>query len=300
LGRTTNAVSGIAVQKRQEQGSLATNKPFDNLRLAFQMQGEIQISLIEQFVTEQKSFRITNQRGTPEFIDMNDGLPENDITRSKADFIISEAEWRATMRQAAAEQLMEMITRMPPDVAMAILDLAVDCMDDLPNREEITKRIRSINGQKDPDATEITPEEQAKMDAAAKQQQFADEMAMAELEGKVAETDKKKADARKAMASADREEAQTMQTRVDATNTAMLAATSVVRMPTIAKVADGILQEAGWKNFALSGLPPQQSMQNKPATIEQNIGQQENMAQNDVPVVQNGMPEQGMPNNQIA
>lgn len=40
LGRTTNAVSGVAVQREQEQGSLATNKPFDNLRLAVQMQGD--------------------------------------------------------------------------------------------------------------------------------------------------------------------------------------------------------------------------------------------------------------------
>ncbi|MGF6600353.1 hypothetical protein P3T23_005088 [Paraburkholderia sp. GAS448] len=40
LGRATNAVSGVAVQARQEQGSIATNKLFDNLRLAFQQHGE--------------------------------------------------------------------------------------------------------------------------------------------------------------------------------------------------------------------------------------------------------------------
>lgn len=266
LGRTTNAVSGIAVQKRQEQGSLATNKPFDNLRLAEQMRGELELSLIEQFYTEEKQFRITNQRGAPEFVGLNDGLPENDITRSKADFIISEADWRATMRQAAAEQLFEAIAKMPPEIGMVILDLAVDSLD-LPNREEIAKRIRSVTGQKDPDETEPTPEEIAKEQSAAKQNAYNEAMAQAALEKAAADADKSRADADKSRAAADQAQATTMQTRVEATNTAMLAATSVVTMPTIARVADGILQEAGWKNYttptppaapmAQQGLPPQ-------------------------------------------
>lgn len=46
------------------------------------------------------------------------------------------------MRQAAAEQLMDMIGRMPPEIGMMLLDLAVESMD-LPNREEIAKRIRA-------------------------------------------------------------------------------------------------------------------------------------------------------------
>jgi hypothetical protein len=52
MGRKTNAVSGVAVQARQEQGSLATSKPFDNLRLAVQMDGEKILSMVEQFVTD--------------------------------------------------------------------------------------------------------------------------------------------------------------------------------------------------------------------------------------------------------
>lgn len=267
LGRTTNAVSGIAVQKRQEQGSLATNKPFDNLRLAAQMQGELQLSLLEQFCDAQKTFRITNERGTPEFIQINNGLPENEITRTKADFIISEADWRATMRQAAADQLMEMISKMPPQVGLMLLDLAVENMD-LPNREEIVKRIRAQSGMKDPDQKEPTPEEMQQAQAQAEQQQYAKALAMAELDGKAADTDKKVADAKKAMAAAERELGLAMKDRVDATNTAMMAAQMVIAMPTTAKVADGILQEAGWTNFTASavsgGLPPQPQQQPMP------------------------------------
>ncbi len=263
LGRTTNAVSGVAVQKRQEQGSLATNKPFDNLRLAAQMQGEIQLSLLEQYCSEEKSFRITNERGTPEFIRINNGLPENDIISTKADFIISEADWRTTMRQAAAEQLMEMIAKMPPEVGLMLLDLAVESMD-LPNREEIAKRIRSKTGMKDPDQTEPTPEDIAQQQNAAEAAAFQKEMAMAELEGTKSDTLKKQAEAFRAMVLAEKEKATITNLNVDSMDKAMVAAQAVITMPTISRVADGMLQEAGFAPPKVSiplSLPPMQGTQ---------------------------------------
>lgn len=254
LGRTTNAVSGVAVQRRQEQGSLATARFFDNLRLAEQIRGEIELSLVEQFATEEKQFRITNQRGTPEFVQINDGLPENDITRTKADYVISESEWRATMREAAVAELTELITKMPPEVGLVVLDLVVDSMD-IPNRDEIVKRIRAVNGQRDPDATELTPEEQQAMQAQQQQQA----MQQAQFE---AELRNKQADAAKKEAETDRIAAQTVNERMNATGTAMTAATQVIQMPTIATVADNLLIEAGWKDFntmPARGLPPMQA-----------------------------------------
>ncbi|HZJ97552.1 MAG TPA: hypothetical protein VFD12_06925, partial [Oligella sp.] len=143
MGRTTNAVSGAAITARQEQGALSTSKLFDNLRLSYQLQGEKQLSLVEQYFTDEKKLRIVNSRGTPEFISVNDGLPENDIVRSKADFIISESDWRSTVRQANAEQLMEMMGRMPGDIAITLLDLVVESMD-IPNRDELVARIRKV------------------------------------------------------------------------------------------------------------------------------------------------------------
>lgn len=252
LGRATNATSGVAVQKRQEQGSLATSRFFDNLRLAEQLRGEIELSLVEQFTTEEKQFRITNQRGSPEFVVVNDGLPENDITRTKADYIISEADWRATMREAATAELVELVTKMPPQVGMVILDLIVDNMD-IPNRDEIVKRVRAINGQRDPDATEMTPEEMAQQQAAAQAQALQQADFEATLREKVAK-------AAKAEAEAEKIKAQTINEKINATNTAMGAATSVVKMPTIAKVADALLGEAGWQGYnpAVGGLPAQQ------------------------------------------
>lgn len=261
LGKTTNAISGIAVQRRQEQGSLATSKFFDNLRFAAQQHGEITLCNVEQFVTEEKQFRITNQRGAPEFIAMNDGSPENDITRSKADFVISEADWRATMRQAALEQLFDMLSKMPPQVALAMLDLVVELMD-IENRDEIAKRIRAINGMRDPDATEPTPEEQQQLAAKQEADQAQKAAFMADLRSKEAKAAKDEAGAALI-------QAQTVEQNMTAALSAMQAATTIAVQPTAAKIADNLLIQGGWQGGtpvpanlppAAGGMPPAQGI----------------------------------------
>jgi len=264
MGKSTNATSGKAILARQEQGSLATAKLFDNQRLATQLDGEITLSLVEQYVTEQKEFRITNQRGTPEFVTMNDGLPENDITRAKADFVISEADWRATMRQAASEQLTDMIKNLDPQVSLVLLDLVVDSMD-IENRDEMVKRIRGINGMKDPDQTEPTPEDIAAQQAKQAQDAQQQQLVQLQMEEQQAKTDLAKANAGKANAGADLTRAQTVAANMTGALAAMTAATQVIQMPTIAKVADGLLVQGGWTGGqpvpinlpAMQGIAPQ-------------------------------------------
>lgn len=246
MGRETNARSGVAVKARQEQGSLATSGPFDNLRLAHQIHGEKKLSLVEQFATEEKQFRITNMRGSPEFVTMNDGLPENDITRSAADFIVSEADWRATMRQSATAEFGELLTRMPPEVAMAVLDLLVDEMD-LSNRDEIVKRIRAMNGGKDPDQTEPTQEDMAAEQQKAQQAQLQQkdiELTFAEREATIKD---KNASADKKTADIDVARSVMFTNNMTGANSAMSAAMQVIQAPTIALVADGIMAQGGWK-----------------------------------------------------
>lgn len=270
MGRSTNAKSGVAIQARQEQGSMSTSKLFDNLRYAFQIQGEKQLSLLEQYYSEQKQFRITNSRGTPTYIDINDGLPENDITRSKADFILSDAEWRASLRQAQTEQLMEMLGRMPPQVALVMLDLLVESMD-LPNRDELVRRIRQINGQRDPDATEMTPEEQQAQAAQQAQAQMQQAMAEAQLR-KVA------ADAAKGEAAAQEMAARIANLNVATQLEAVQAAQVAMQTPGLLSVADGILQEGGYMSptdQAKAGAAQAQMEQNE----QQRMAEQQAAAQ---------------------
>jgi len=55
LGRDTQLVSGVALKAKHDQGSAVTAELFDNLRMARQMEGELKLSLIEQFYTERRS-----------------------------------------------------------------------------------------------------------------------------------------------------------------------------------------------------------------------------------------------------
>ena len=287
LGRATNAVSGIAIQARQEQGSVGTSGIFDNLRLAFQQHGEKTLSLIEQYMTEEKQFRITNSRGQPEYVRINDGLPENDITRTKADFIVDEVDWHATMRQAATAELMDLCQKLPPEIVMQMLDLLVESMD-IQNRDEIVRRIRQVTGQKDPDATEPTPEEIAKEQAAAKQQQYNDQMAMAALAEQEGKARKANADALVSEANAKKTSVQAIREGVGAMKDATDAATAAAFMPQIVPIADGMLEEAGWTGVDIQGGGDPYAIAYRPKAMVPNA---QEMAQQGLP----GMPPDAAP-----
>lgn len=256
LGRRTNASSGIAIQRRQDQGTMATSALFDNLRFSQQVRGEKQLSLAEQFVSERKAFRITNSRGTPEFVEVNDGEPDNDIVRSKADFIISEADWRASMRQAAVDELLEVVGKMAPvapQLVMVMLDLIIESMD-IPNREEIVRRIRQVTGMNDPDSDEPSPEQQQREAANQAQAKLQADMAAAQLAGLVAKARRDDAQARKS-------EAETIGSNVSAQQGALAAAGTALSMPGAIDIADHILDQSGFVSKAPQGLadhPPDQ------------------------------------------
>lgn len=166
MGRQTNAVSGEAIKARQTQGSVVTTEPFDNLRLATQVQGEKQLSHTEQFYTEEKVIRLTGAKGKMEWLKINqpeqqpDGSIRyiNDITASMADFVVSEQDYAGTLRQVMFESLNQLATRFPPEVSLRVMKIAME-FSDLPNRELVADEIRKIIGEADPNK-ELTPEEQ--------------------------------------------------------------------------------------------------------------------------------------------
>ena len=257
MGRTTNATSGKAIVARQDQGSLATSTIFDNLRYARQVHGEKMLSLTEQFMEKKKQFRITNQRGRPEFITVNDGLPENDIVSSKADFIISEEDWNSTIRQAQTQQLielMQMLAGTSPEVVMAILDLLIETMD-VPQREELVKRVRSLTGAEDPDADPDNPDEEtiARKQAQAAQQQMQQRAQEAEVSEKEATAAEKQARAAHYLGQNEKVKTEirailskTSGQDVDTQMKAIEAAIAIAGNQGVSAVADSLLMEAGF------------------------------------------------------
>ena len=192
MGRQTNAVSGEAIKARQLQGSVVTTEPFDNLRFGVQVQGEKQLSLVEQWYTEEKVIRLTGAKGAIEWVKVN--VPEvqpdgsvrylNDITASMADFVVSEQDYAGTLRQVMFESLNNLASRLPPEVSLRVLTIAME-FSDLPNKSEIAGQIRKLTGERDPDK-EPSPEEQQQAEdqamAQAEAMQVQREMAMAALD----------------------------------------------------------------------------------------------------------------------
>jgi hypothetical protein len=114
--------------------------------------------LVEQYYSAPKVIRITNDDGVTDFTGINTPIVndegyievQNDITRSKADYVVDSQDYRESVRMAMFESMMDLLGQMPPEVSLQLLDMVID-MADIPNREAWVRRIRSINGQIDPE-----------------------------------------------------------------------------------------------------------------------------------------------------
>jgi transcriptional regulator CtsR len=255
MGRTTNATSGKAILARQEQGALSTAAIYDNLRLASQIHGEKKLSLIEQFFSEEKAFRITNKRGSAEYVTINDGMPENDITLTKADYIVSQSDWNATQRQTQLETMFDVLKQVAPvapQLILITLDLLFEMMD-LPNQEEIVKRIRQVTGMKDPDADPNeppTPEEEAQQQAKAMETAMQIRGAEAEIAEKEATAAERAARANKVTVEAQKLMSSLAGQNVDTQRAALEVALQLLSAPQLSEVGDAILMAAGYSATA--------------------------------------------------
>lgn len=158
-GLNTNATSGIAIQARQEQGTVITSGLADRHSLARQIEGELVLSLIEQFISQPMQFRITGDKlDKHEFVSVNDGSAETDITAAQADFVVSEQDYRQTMRQALAEQMVNVAGTISqhtgnPNLSVALLEMAIE-LQDIPNKDRYTAMLREAAGLPPADETE--------------------------------------------------------------------------------------------------------------------------------------------------
>lgn len=242
LGKRTNAASGKAIVARQDQGALATSMFFDNLRYSRVVHGEKLLVNIEQYYTAEEVFRVTDMRGNPEYLSINDPLnPDSAIDAHKADFIISEEDWRASARQAQAEMLLDLAGKLAataPQLVVGILDIVVEAMD-VPKREELVKRIRQFNQMPDPDADPNNPDpETIAMQEAKAAQQAMQERAMN------AEIDEKEAKARKTLAEAIKAETSRADDQINRLKAAFEAALAIAGAPAVAGAADQVLMTA--------------------------------------------------------
>ncbi len=202
-------LSGKAMNIQENQSTTGHGVVFDNYWYACQSGGEIMLSNIEQFYDTEKEIRITGDQQKDEFIEVNklqdDGTIDNSMTAQKSDFIVGKQDYRETIRLQMVDQFLNLITSLAkaaPMVTLNLLDLAVELMDDLPNKDEAVARIRKINKQHAPE-DELTPEEKQKAKQseamALQEQQMMKQLQLAMMQIKVAQgqgkLEKDKADA---------------------------------------------------------------------------------------------------------
>lgn len=250
-GQESNVISGKAVLAKQEQGGLLTMELFDNLLFARQMEGEITLSLCEQFITEPMTVRTANDSKQYEYAKVNqpqeDGSYLNDITQRKAQFTVGEQAWKSSYAEAAFDSLMQVLSQLAssaPEIVVAMLDVVFEMHPNLPRKKAILERIRSVNGQSDPNG-KVTPEQQA-----AQQQKQA--VAKAQFDAQMAQL---KADIREAQAKGEKLEADAMAKRLEALYVSAQAAQVLAQAPGITPIADELLASVGFKDMNSQGGP---------------------------------------------
>jgi hypothetical protein len=241
-GLDHNDVSGKARQLRADQGSLLTAEPFDNIGLMQQWEGEITLSLCEQYHTEPMTFMVSGDTKKFEPVHINKPDPKtgklSDISARTARFVIGESPWQQSMAQSAFESAMEVLTQLAsvaPQVVTNVLDVVFSMNPTLPNRQLLLRRIRQATGMTDPD-NPPTPEEQ---DAMQQKQQ----VAQAQFQAQMAQL---RADVAKAQAQGDQLNAAALKTRLEALYVAAEAAQVLTMAPAIAPVADELAMSAGF------------------------------------------------------
>ena len=249
-GSQSNVVAAKGIIAKQEASCMLTAEPFDNMLEAHQREGEINLSLIEQFYTDEKTFSVTGDRFKLDYFTINEPDPANpgrklnDVTKCKAQFVIGEAPWRQSLAEAAFESAMQMLGQLAPvapQVVVAIIDLVFE-WSDLPNKQTILQRIRQATGQSDPDQGD-TPEQMAQ-----KQRQAA--LANAQFQAEFATL---QAQVKEAQAKGSKLDAEAMAKRLETVYMSAQAAQIALQIPGAMVVADQLLESVGFKDQSGDG-----------------------------------------------
>lgn len=147
MGQPTNARSGIAIEARSRQGATVNTEPFDNMRLTKRRLGEILLSMMKQHWQYEKVIRITDDKdGSDKFITFNkDG---NNISQGRYDIVVSDHPETETTRNWMSRTLMDFASRMPPDIALPVMQTAFE-MSDVPNKEKVLEGIQKAAKKQD-------------------------------------------------------------------------------------------------------------------------------------------------------
>ena len=281
----TNATSGIAIQARQEQGTVISTVLTDMHSLGRKLEGELVLSLIEQFYDKPFQFRITadNLKDKVEFAKINDEAePETNITKTQSDFVVAERDYRTTMRQALSEQMLSSAGAIAqhtgnPQLAVAMLTSAIE-LQDLPDKDRLIDGLRKASGMPPMNETEEDRQkrEQQEQEAQQKQQQQQQltlELEMKERTAKIAELE---ARAAKIMLEGELSKVRTLFEKINTLKSGMEAGSIAVQSHGALPVVDQLIEQI---DSLLNLAPEQEQDQGPPPEQQQAMLEQQQMQQ---------------------
>lgn len=250
-GLRSGATSKVAMDAKFERGSIAMTELLDNLAAARKAEGEMTLSLAEQFMLHPMTLRIGDDSGKFSRIKINqigpDGEVLNDIGARRAHFTVGESPWRQAYGEAAFASVMDVLTQLSataPAIVVNLLDIVFEMHPNLPRKSQILERIRQVNGQREPGA-KPTPEQQAQAEQQAQVQQAKFQAEMAQLMASVKE----------AQAKGEKLDAESVRIRLTAVYEAAQAAQVLAQAPGVAPVADELLRSAGFADAGVQSAP---------------------------------------------
>lgn len=310
-GMNQNALSGIAIQSLQEQGTVITTPIIDNHQLAHQLEGEIVLSLCEQYIDRKMQFRVTSDIKNPtekDFVVLNSD-PETDITATQADFIISERDYRQSMRQALSEQLINVSAQITnatgdPMMAIAFIEMSID-LQDLPNKERLLAKLREATGLPPIDENEDDKEkrEAAEQEAAEAQKAMEDELQALAMAKQRSAINLDNSRANQYNREGEREKANARRAQAEALVKYLEAAGVVTANAGLSDIADDLINnmdnimngtqptQPGAEQLEAQGQPVEQA----PVPMQVDMPPQPPQMPQQPVQAQEGMPQEGMP-----
>lgn len=248
LGRASGATSGLAINSLIEQDSITMAEINDNANMAFNKADELLLHLIIQDLSDEHDERVIvkDDFGREREIVLNQHIndPEtgeerilNDVNKINPKVVMSDTPNTPTFRNQQLNQLSDVITHLPPNAQAALTPFLIDATD-LPNRKQMVEVLRSTLGLGYPD-DEVDAEKEALKQQVAELTQALEakhpqELLQAQVGKILAEIEKIRAD--------------TINTSVGSTFSAMQSAGAAVENPLIVPVADQILASSGYED----------------------------------------------------
>jgi len=157
LGMDSPEVSGVAINAKQNRGSLLLQVPLDNLAKTRQYLAEKILQLVQAYYTEERIIQITNEQDPykpREQLKLNEQTPEgeiiNDLTLGEYDVIVGTAPARDNfdeMQFAEALELRNVGVPIPNDMIVEYSHLS--------RKADIAERIRQLEGTAPPTEEQI-------------------------------------------------------------------------------------------------------------------------------------------------